>query len=230
MTVSKRQIDKLGERLKAGNTTELDLRELDEYRRSFGEPYQKVAAVIRHHLRLEPTGREAKSTQSVIEKLRRESVRLTQIQDIAGYRIVVPIVSAQDEVASSLRNIFPDVSVIDRRTAPSHGYRALHVVVRVSDKPIEVQVRTELQHQWAELSEKLSDVRDKSIKYGGGDGESRALLDLMSLAVTGHEQMETTIRALPEGGQKATLMTQYNERRARLLEFLARLRTQVGPK
>src|SRR5262245_35279291 len=94
---SKTQIDKLGERLKAGGATETDLRELDRYRRSFGTAYDRVTHLIREHLSLEPTGRPAKSTQSIVEKLRRESIRLTQIQDIAGCRIVVTDRGTQDE-------------------------------------------------------------------------------------------------------------------------------------
>ncbi|MBI2059522.1 MAG: hypothetical protein HYT87_07090 [Nitrospirae bacterium] len=81
---SKTQIDKLGERLKSGKLTDSDLIALDEYRRSFGEAFEHAMGEIRDKLKLKPTGRPAKSTTSIIEKLRRESIRLTQIQDIAG--------------------------------------------------------------------------------------------------------------------------------------------------
>jgi hypothetical protein len=82
--VSKTQIDRLGDRLRKGNISEADLRLLDQYRRSFTEAYEVVVGTIRKKLALEPTGRPAKSTTSISEKLRRESIRLTQIQDIAG--------------------------------------------------------------------------------------------------------------------------------------------------
>ncbi|GAC1306974.1 MAG: hypothetical protein NVSMB21_10350 [Vulcanimicrobiaceae bacterium] len=39
--------------------------------------------------------RTAKSTSSIVAKLQRESTRLSQIQDIAGCRIVVPTIAAQ---------------------------------------------------------------------------------------------------------------------------------------
>lgn len=48
---------------------------------------------------------------------------------------------------------------------------------------IEVQVRTSLQHAWAELSEKLADVVDGAIKYGGGNEEVVSLLANMSEAI-----------------------------------------------
>lgn len=118
--------------------TEQDLRMLDDYRRSFGEAHETVVATIRDQLQLEPTGRPAKSTISLIEKLHRESIRLAQVQDIAGCRIVVTDVSEQESVVASLRGIFPQASVIDRRAAPSYGYRAVHIVVKISGMLVEI--------------------------------------------------------------------------------------------
>src|SRR5580765_6378681 len=96
--VSKTQIDRLGDRLRKGNISEPDLRLLDEYRRSFSGAYEFVVVRVRSELGLEPTGRPAKSTTSIAEKLQRESIRLTQIQDIAGCRLVVPDVREQERV------------------------------------------------------------------------------------------------------------------------------------
>ena len=101
-TLSRSKIDQLGSRLKQGNITEDDLRKLDEYRRSFAEAYTTVVQSIRQQIHLEPTGRPAKSTSSIIEKLVRESIRLTQVQDIAGCRIIVVNVVEQERVVSFL--------------------------------------------------------------------------------------------------------------------------------
>lgn len=76
--LSKTQVDRLGDRLKGGVHTESDLRLLDDYRRSFGEAYEAVTQTIRQHGQF-PTGRLAKSTRSIAEKLRRESIRLSQM-------------------------------------------------------------------------------------------------------------------------------------------------------
>ena len=70
--MSKSQIDRLGDRLKKGIISEDNLRLLDSYRRSFTEAYELVIGAIRTELALEPTGRPAKSTTSISEKLRRE--------------------------------------------------------------------------------------------------------------------------------------------------------------
>src|SRR3954471_23032236 len=110
--VSKTQIDRLGERLKRGQITEVDLRLLDAYRRTFTPSYEFVVGSIRDKLKLEPTGRPAKSTISIIDKLKRESIRLTQIQDIAGCRIIVDDIAGQDSIVQSLTDLFPQSTVI----------------------------------------------------------------------------------------------------------------------
>ncbi|MGH2397968.1 MAG: hypothetical protein ACRD1T_10185 [Acidimicrobiia bacterium] len=196
--LSNTQIDRLGDRLREASLTESDLRLLDDYRRSFGEAYETVVRTIRKGLQLEPSGRPAKSTGALIEKLRRESIRLSQVQDITGCRVVVADVAEQERVVASLRGVFPGASVIDRRADPSHGYRAVHVIVRISGKLVEIQVRTSLQHLWAELSEKLSDLFDPNIKYGGGDDEPRRVLADTSENVAGVEKLEQSIAHLKE--------------------------------
>jgi len=176
--LSKNQIDRLGDRLRKGDISDDDLRLLDSYRRSFTEAYENVIGQIRDELGLASTGRRAKSTKSIMEKLSRESLRLSQMQDIAGCRVIVSDIAAQDSVVSDLKALFAKSVMFDRRDHPSHGYRAVHVIVESGGKLIEIQVRTALQHLWAEVSEKLSDVVDPTIKYGGGGGD--ILLFLMT--------------------------------------------------
>lgn len=194
--ISKTQIDRLGERLKRGKIEDADLRLLDQYRRSYAEAYDAVIGAISRDLSLAPTGRPAKSTPSIVEKLRRESIRLTQIQDIAGCRIVVADIASQNAVVHSLQSLFENVAIVDRRAQPSHGYRAIHVIVHSREKLVEIQVRTVLQHLWAELSEKCSDVFDQSIKYGGGSKEDRVLLEVTYPIIVGIECEETALAEL----------------------------------
>jgi len=86
--------------------------------------------------------------------------------------------------------------VVDRREHPSYGYRSVHVIITIADKPVEVQVRTSLQHAWAEFSEKLSDVVDPTIKYGGGTAEHREVLTETSDTVALIEEQEMAIADL----------------------------------
>ncbi|SRR5258706_11365994 len=194
--VTKTQIDRLGLRLKEGNITEADLRMLDDYRRSFIGAYEQVVRTTREQLGVEVTGRPAKSTTSIVEKLRRESIRLTQIQDIAGCRFVVNDVAAQDRIVESFKGLFRNLTIVDRRERPSYGYRAVHIIVNISGKPIEIQVRTPIQHKWAELSEKVSDILDPSIKYGGGNDALRTLLVRASNLIASVELSEKRVAAM----------------------------------
>ena len=191
--MSKTQIDRLGDRLKKGDVGDADLRLLDQYRRSFADAFEIVIQKIQNELALEPTERAAKSTPSIVEKLRRESIRLTQIQDIAGCRLVVPDIVTQETVVQSLKSLFEHTTVVDRRQKPSHEYCAVHVIVSCLDKMVEIQVRTSLQHLWAEISEKFSDVIDSTIKYGGGNEDIRKYLTQSHLYIAKVEEAEVLL-------------------------------------
>lgn len=208
--LTKTQVDRLGDRLRKGNITEADLRLLDQYRRSFSDEYEAVVDAIRNDLGLEPTGRPAKSTTSISDKLRRESIRLSQIQDIAGCRLIVSDIATQNSVVESLTSLFGRITVSDRREKPSHGYRAVHIIVNSGGKLIEIQVRTALQHLWAELSEKLSDVIDPAIKYGGGDEDFQRMLTVASTAATQLESLETQLADGPAELQERMSLLKQN--------------------
>src|SRR5207253_11517716 len=117
---SKAQIDRLGDLLKEDQETQEDLRMLDEFRWSFSPAYEMVIAVIRDKLGLQPTGRPEKSTSAISEKLKRESIRLTQIQDIAGCRLILSDILEQDRVVSDSIRVLPAAKVVDRLISPSH--------------------------------------------------------------------------------------------------------------
>lgn len=62
--------------------------------------------------------------------------------------------------------------------------------MKSADKLVEIQVRTALQHLWAEQSEKLSDIVDPAIKYGGGDLKIQESLKESSDLVAALESLE----------------------------------------
>ncbi len=239
--MTKTQIDRLGDTLRTEHPDESHLRQLDVYRRSFAGGYEHVVKSIRECLGLEPTGRPAKSTKSIIEKLQRESVRLSQMQDIAGCRVIVEEISEQGHAIEQLTGLFSSVTIVDRRRNPSHGYRAVHIIAKVSEKPIEIQVRTAVQHAWAELSEKLADVVDPEIKYGGGPDNFRALLlrasSLMERVETDQQRLIDALKEAPEehlpervitavAAARKELRVQEEELRELLVEFTAAIREE----
>jgi ppGpp synthetase/RelA/SpoT-type nucleotidyltranferase len=101
---------------------------------------------------------------------------------------------AQNQAVELITKAFENVDIQDRRMKPSHGYRAVHVIIRDDGKPIEVQIRTALQQVWAELSEKFADLIDASIKYGGGPPSVREALDRGSTMVGIVEKLELAVR------------------------------------
>lgn len=64
------------------------------------------------------------------------------------------------------------------------------MIISIHERSVEVQVRTHEQHLWAELSEKLSDVVDSALKYGGGPASTRETLLEYSRLVAEIEALE----------------------------------------
>lgn len=69
----------------------------------------------------------------------------------------------------------PPLRVADYIDAPRvSGYRGVHVIVVYDDRPIEVQLRTRVMHEWAITVERLSGRLAEDLKSGRGP---QAVLD-----------------------------------------------------
>ena len=73
----------------------------------------------------------------------------------------------QDRTVAKIVAIWPDAQVIDRRTTPSHGYRAVHIVPKIDGCLVEIQLRTIYQDVWAQAMEMFGDLWGRDIRYGG---------------------------------------------------------------
>jgi Region found in RelA / SpoT proteins len=169
---SKNQARRLGERLKTADCPSVeDLALLQSLLDAYDEALEVAAKQARDSLNVRVSPR-IKTTGTIIEKLRRLGAPLSTIQDLAGMRIVMDEGGrlAQDSLVARLSDLFEDparpVKKIDRRVDPRSGYRAVHLVVHVNNVPVEIQIRTKLQHEWAELFEKLADRLGRGIRYG----------------------------------------------------------------
>lgn len=179
-TPSRTQLDALGERLRNGSATADDWRILTDYRMHVRASAAPLLDAVRELAAAESLAfsTRLKTDYSIVEKLRRTTIRLRQIDDIIGCRVIVPDVAAQDVLAGRITLLGP-AKVRDRRVRPSSGYRAVHVIVG-SEPYIEVQVRTRLQDAWAEYSELAADAFGADVKYGGGPARVRKMLDALS--------------------------------------------------
>lgn len=178
LPASREQIRKLGERLASGETaSDTDLRLLEELvachmqALELARPRLNGLAEAVGTAPLHVTHR-AKTTQTIIEKLRREhGMSLARMRDLAGIRVVGAVTfDGQDQLADEVARRFPadprDPKIVNRRARPSYGYRAVHVEVTLDGVTIEVQVRTAMQHIWADLMERLADRLGRQIRYG----------------------------------------------------------------
>jgi ppGpp synthetase/RelA/SpoT-type nucleotidyltranferase len=222
LPISRTQLDRLGERLAAASPiSDEDYALLQDVLGAYG----LARAAVQDRLRSRGyavTGR-LKTTGTLIDKLRREQgMKLKGVQDVAGVRIVVPGTRKdQDEAVAEVVTTFScsdkPPRVRDRRSEPSSGYRAVHVIVVEAGLPVEVQVRTELQHLWAQVYERLADRWGRSIRYGGApdhpdttalDGRPPltragvvAVMHRLSDQIDQIEQAQVHVRAV-EGGRE----------------------------
>jgi ppGpp synthetase/RelA/SpoT-type nucleotidyltranferase len=172
LPMSKSALDRLGARLAADARPSDD--ELDQLAKVI-RAYQVVLDEVKAQfveLGYSPTTR-VKTQGTLIEKLQREGgMRLSRVQDLAGARIVVSDRLEQDGARDRICAHFTAAGhacrVRDRREAPSHGYRAVHVIVQFGGIPVEVQIRTELQDSWAQIVERLGDQWGRGLRYGAG--------------------------------------------------------------
>jgi hypothetical protein len=170
--LSTAQLERLGKRLIAETPpSDADLQVLHELLEARSELLDAAIARVKDELGLDLTSR-VKNTGTILEKLRRQGGwTLGSMQDVAGMRIVGDFDRrGQDVVVDDLAGVFSDAErppkVIDWRAKPMHGYRAVHVIVFPGGAPLEIQVRTPWQHEWAEVFEKLADLVGRGIRYG----------------------------------------------------------------
>jgi hypothetical protein len=167
--MSTAQVDRLGERLRTGGTiSEADLILLQGFREENVDALRYVQDVVAAALGDVAQTSRIKTIQTLLDKLRRQSTKLSRVQDIAGIRVVKEMNRLeQDAMVQALVQALPGAKVQDRRATPSYGYRAVHVVARQGRCSVEIQVRTHRQDLWAQIVERLGDRWGRQIRYGG---------------------------------------------------------------
>jgi ppGpp synthetase/RelA/SpoT-type nucleotidyltranferase len=184
--MSKSALERLGRRLVATDLPESsDLEKLHVLLSAYGPVLSSAAEDVARSTDVVPAGR-IKNTGTILEKLRRQGgYSLATIHDLGGLRVVIDGTRGdQDVIVEKLKATFSTAPrpprIIDRRAKPVQGYRAVHVIVYPDSFPIEIQVRTRWQHQWAEWYERLADQYGRGIRYGeppveGGDSAQQTI-------------------------------------------------------
>lgn len=131
-----------------------------------------------------------KRQPTIIDKLSREpSMGLDRMQDIAGVRAVVPDMRSVKAVQRRYTGAKKPVRTIDYVSNPKpNGYRATHLVVEYDGFPVEVQLRTEIQHMWAEDVENIGGAYGFDLKSNRGPEEVLAYLALAAEVMAAEER------------------------------------------
>lgn len=115
-----------------------------------------------------------KRFDTIVDKLVRGSVKLPDLADIGGVRVVVNTQVEAVELVELLTEALEVRRHLDLVAQPrGSGYRALHLHVRQARRTVEVQVRTFGQDAWANAVEKES--RYSGLDYKSGQGHPQVL-------------------------------------------------------
>lgn len=153
----------------------------DEYRQSHLQPLTEATLQIQSWLsKFEGKyyiAQRLKRKPQILRKLRRFSVRLTQLQDVGGNRVIV---DTNEDVDRLRRYILDHLGAqseftVQRETdyrilgRDDTGYRSLHILLKARGHTLELQLRSQAQHYWAECIERTSVVYGHHLKEKEGD-------------------------------------------------------------
>ncbi len=186
MALSKTKIDRAGNALAKDEfrTIEegIELEDVfDEFRSAHLQPLTELTIELQNWLTEFDAkyyiAQRLKRKPQIVRKLRRLKVRLSQLQDIGGCRIIVSENSIVDRLYKFIKErsleskAFTVTKVTDYREKgrDDSGYRALHLLISHSGQSLELQIRSQVQHYWAESIERTSVIYGHHLKEQDGD-------------------------------------------------------------
>lgn len=186
MSVSKSQLDKAGiiltRNLSPNELSYLNAESiLDAWRREHLTPLTEITLKLQDWLR--DFGKDyylaqrLKRRPQIVRKLSRLSVRLSQLQDVGGCRIILESNTNVDEFIRFIdlkvkkTKYFSILRQTDYRAKgrDSTGYRAVHLILERNELKVELQLRSNIQHYWCESIERTSVIYGQHLKEGQGD-------------------------------------------------------------
>jgi hypothetical protein len=142
-------------------------------------------------------GQRIKRLESITRKLNSGTMKLSQMQDVAGCRAVMPNISQTLNLAARYKSVSEHrfVNFKDYIQNPkSDGYRGVHLIFEFQGRKsnqasqsfngskIEIQIRTRAQHAWATAVEAVGTFTRQALKWQGGSDDWRRFFVLMSSA------------------------------------------------
>ena len=201
------QVEKAGKILVQETVAQSDLswamEVLDNWRACHSFPMNTFQVRLRANARkvCGPTSvvaQRLKRTPSIIAKLQRapedQKMSLKRMQDIAGCRAIVPVVSnvfdLQRHYCEEVTHLHELVTLKDYISTPkADGYRSVHMVYKFKSEQnshfnnqlVEIQIRSQLQHCWATALESVDIMNQSGLKLGiGGNKDWKRFFQLMS--------------------------------------------------
>lgn len=179
--------------------------------------------------------KDSQSLRGKIARHKNKYKQLTDITDLCGFRIVTYYEDEVDKIAALLRRYFSidEENSVDKRkklAADEFGYTSLHLIVNLPvnakgiclstrDKicKVEIQIRSILQHAWAEIEHDLeyknpqgtsADIRRRFSRMAGllevADHEFTAIRDTIS-------EPAADIRNVPAVAQAPEPVSKYSD-------------------
>jgi len=181
---------------------------INNWRAAHNFPLNTFHVTLRSRARkLDPhavTAQRLKRLSSIRAKLNREreTMKLTQMQDIGGCRAVLRDMTAvtdlleiyRESVAKNPKGRSEFLHPKDYIASPkTDGYRSVHLIYRYRTASakrrvydglkIEIQIRTRLQHAWATALETVGTFTGQALKWRGGQQEWQRFFALMGSAL-----------------------------------------------
>lgn len=216
---SKKEVRRAGDVLRSSSASENDvdsaIQVLSRWRACFYRPINTFQALLRKKIKDlgikdAIVAQRLKRTPSIVIKLERfPSMQLDRMQDIGGVRAVLNSVDEVREIHESLvkgrHKHSPVQPPKDYIAQPKDdGYRGIHQVFKYSTSqheelkgmPVEVQIRTKLQHYWATAVETLGVIEKSSFKTGIGDEKFKKFFRLSSalFSIEEHQPVISSLR------------------------------------
>lgn len=206
LSVSRSKLKKYGEALRANPEDQEALNIVNTWRSSHMYPMQIFSNTLRNKAQEYRTNQftpivaqRLKRMPTIIRKLNRFSdMSLPRMQDIGGVRAILKSSSdVRSLYGKYISARFPHTLVRTNdyiSTPKNDGYRGIHMVYKyISSKPqngpsqynglpVEIQIRSDLQHEWSTAVEALGMLYGKSIKNGMGSKKWKDFFKIASSA------------------------------------------------